>query len=383
VARIRLKNLEKIYGQVRAVVDLSLDISDREFLVIIGPSGAGKTSTLKMIAGVEPVSGGAILIDDTNVTDLSPKDRDVAMAFESFSLYPHKNVFENIAFPLRAPGNHLEDEEIRERVLRVAQLLQIEPLLERRADQLSGGQRQRVALGRAVVREPKAFLMDEPLSHLDARIRHRMRGELRRLADTINVTSVYVTHDYVEALGLGDRVAVIDRGHLLQVGPARTIFDRPATSTVARLIGQPEINLFEGVVGHGDSDGHTNGLTFRTTDGCFSIRVPESTQGGARLNDRKVIVGIRPQHIQLSESQSRHRENQARLLGIEDHITKYLITLALGDSVVRVATSHRIGARAGDQITVQTAPDRCLVFDAATHETLGTLEDTRWLESPS
>jgi multiple sugar transport system ATP-binding protein len=364
MASVTLQQVVKHYGDLPALKGLSLDVHEAEFFVIMGPSGAGKTTTLKVIAGIEPITSGSVLLDGADVTGLSPRDRDTAMAFESFSLYPHKTVFENIAFPLRAPRSRLREDQVRERVDAVAALLRIEQVLQRQPDQLSGGQRQRVALARAVVREPHVFLMDEPLSHLDARIRYRMRGELRRLADAVGVTSIYVTHDYVEALGLAERVAVLDHGELLQVDTPRTVFDRPASARVAQLIGQPEINLIEGGL---------VGSTFVSQDGALSIPLPPPAPGPpACPAGGKLLVGIRPHHVRLAAAPDANG-NRGQVVSIEDHITKYLAMVRVGDSLLRVISASELKAQAGDVLRVQVAPHQCLVFDPTTHTLLGTL----------
>jgi multiple sugar transport system ATP-binding protein len=211
MAKVTLLNITKKYGRVQALTDLSIEVADKEFLVLLGPSGAGKTTTLKVIAGIERVNNGVVLFDGVPVNSLEPQERNVAMAYESYALYPHLTVYENLAFPLRRRALKLPPAVIDERVRRVAETLNIVPLFDRRPLELSNGQKQRVSLGRTMVREPKVFLLDEPLSHLDAKLRHRMRAEFKRLGSALNTTVVYVTHDYLEALSLADRIAVIGK----------------------------------------------------------------------------------------------------------------------------------------------------------------------------
>src|SRR5436853_5155415 len=263
MARVELKGLRKEYDGAVAVEGLSLDIKDKEFVVLLGPSGCGKTTTLRMIAGLEAPTEGEIYIGDRLVNDLEPKDRNIAMVFQSYALYPHMSVYQNMAFPLE--NAKVAEREIVERVNRTARLLQIEGLLSRKPAQLSGGQRQRVALGRAIVREPTVFLMDEPLSNLDAQLRVYMQAELKKMQKDLGVTTIYVTHDQVEAMTMADRVALLNKGLLQQFDPPRIMYDRPANRFCASFIGSPPINLISCDV----RDGGT------LDAGDFRIPVPE------------------------------------------------------------------------------------------------------------
>jgi multiple sugar transport system ATP-binding protein len=295
MARVFLDRVSKTYpdGTV-AVQDLSLDIADGELVVFVGPSGCGKTTALRMIAGLEDVTAGEIRIGDRVVNRLPPRERDVAMVFQNYALYPHKTVYENLAFPLKL--RKLPKAEIDSRVRRIARLLELEEQLSRRPRQLSGGQRQRVAMGRAIVREPQAFLMDEPLSNLDAKLRTQMRAEISLLHKELGVTTIYVTHDQVEAMTLGQRVAVMRRGALQQVGPPQQLYDRPANLFVAGFIGSPSMNFVEAtlerrdgrpVVVFGDQqlplDGQEQALHASSLD---------------RFLTRKIVMGVRPEHLQ-------------------------------------------------------------------------------------
>ncbi len=246
MASIRLERVTKRFGPVEALADLTLEAADGELLVLLGPSGCGKSTALRLIAGLDTPTSGRVWIGGRPVDGVDPKDRDVAFVFQNYALYPHKSVYENLAFPLRL--RRLDRAEVDRRVRQAARLLGLEGLLDRRPRELSGGQRQRVALGRAVVRQPRAFLMDEPLSNLDARLREGMRAELRRLQRRLGVTTVYVTHDQVEALGMGDRVAVLRAGRLQQVGTPREVFERPANRFVAGFVGTPAMNFLRGRV---------------------------------------------------------------------------------------------------------------------------------------
>jgi multiple sugar transport system ATP-binding protein len=298
VSAIVLDGLSKIYPDgTRAVDDLRLEIQDGEFLVLVGPSGCGKTTALRIIAGLEEASGGIVRIGDRVVNSVPSRDRDVAMVFQSYALYPHLNVFDNIAFGLTL--RKLPKAEIRRRVTEVAAVLELTEHLQRRPKNLSGGQRQRVAMGRAIVREPQAFLMDEPLSNLDAKLRVQMRAQIARIQRNLGVTTVYVTHDQTEAMTLGDRVAVMRRGVLQQVGPPQELYDRPVNLFVAGFIGSPGMNVVWGTL-ELDDDGDYWAIL-----GAHSLRLP-----GSVLHDRpalkgylgrEVIVGIRPEDMEDAE----------------------------------------------------------------------------------
>jgi multiple sugar transport system ATP-binding protein len=293
VAKVTLDRVKKIYpdGTV-AVQDLSLEIADGELMVFVGPSGCGKTTALRMVAGLEQITEGEVRIGEQVVNHLPPRDRDVAMVFQNYALYPHKSIYDNLAFPLRLRG--LRKDEIEQRVHRIARLLELEEQLRRRPRQLSGGQRQRVAMGRAIVREPQAFLMDEPLSNLDAKLRTQMRAEISLLHKELRVTTIYVTHDQVEAMTLGQRVAVLRKGELQQVASPQELYNKPANLFVAGFIGSPAMNFFEGTV---EQRGGAPAIAFG--DGQY-LAVDRSEDGEAieRYAGRTVIVGVRPEHLE-------------------------------------------------------------------------------------
>ncbi|MBY5403672.1 MULTISPECIES: ABC transporter ATP-binding protein [Rhizobium] len=289
MAGIELRNINKVYGnRFHALHDLSFDIRDGEFMVFVGPSGCGKSTALRMIAGLESITSGELRIGDRLINDVDPKDRDIAMVFQSYALYPHKTVRENIGFPLLMAG--LPKAEIASRVDEAARILELTTLLDRRPALLSGGQRQRVAMGRAIVRKPAAFLMDEPLSNLDAKLRVQMRAEIASLQRKLNVTTIYVTHDQVEAMTMGDRVAVMKGGVLQQVDTPQNLYNRPDNVFVAAFIGSPSMNLYEAVL---------NGRTL--TLGSNNLEIPDRVfEDRPSLNgasNRRVIVGIRPEHM--------------------------------------------------------------------------------------
>jgi multiple sugar transport system ATP-binding protein len=294
VATIVLDGISKEFPDgTRAVDALDLSIADGELMVLVGPSGCGKTTALRMVAGLEEVSSGAILIDGRPVTDVEPRDRDIAMVFQSYALYPHLSVYDNIAFSLKYRGT--PKAEIRRRVSEAARILELEPLLTRKPRQLSGGQRQRVAMGRAIVRQPRAFLMDEPLSNLDAKLRVQMRSEIARLQRSLGVTTIYVTHDQTEAMTLGQRVAVLRHGVLQQVAPPQELYLRPANLFVASFIGSPEMNLLEVSLERGDGGPLACFGPHRLAIGEAALREHPALE---RHLGRTVVLGIRPEDLE-------------------------------------------------------------------------------------
>jgi len=283
MADVKLENLTKKFGEVIAARNINIEISDGVFQVLLGPSGCGKTTILRLIAGLEDPTEGRVYIDGKDVTNLSPKDRDIAMVFQTYSLYPHMTVYDNIAFPLRI--RRIKKKELDKRVAKVATLLGLENMLHKKPRVLSGGQRQRVAMGRAIIREPKVFLFDEPLSNLDAKLRVQMRAELAALHKKLGVTSVYVTHDQVEAMTLGDRIAVINNGEIQDVGKPMEIYKKPKNLFVAGFIGSPPMNLIEGEIKEG---------VFISEDISFPIK-NTSISG-------RITIGIRPEKIKIVEN---------------------------------------------------------------------------------
>jgi multiple sugar transport system ATP-binding protein len=293
MARVGLQNVTKIFdGKVTAVDDASLDVKDTEFMVIVGPSGCGKTTTLRMIAGLEEITAGTITIGDMVVNDIPPKDRDIAMVFQNYALYPHMTVFQNMAFALKL--RRYPKAQIQKRVQETAHLLGIEELLDRKPKALSGGQRQRVAVGRAIVRNPKAFLFDEPLSNLDAKLRVTTRAELKSLHHRLQTTSIYVTHDQAEAMTLGDRICVMYEGVIQQVAPPLEVYDRPVNKFVAGFMGTPPMNFFAGRVEFKDSKA-------RFITEVDSILLPRRMGGLLEAyNGQEMALGIRPEDISTS-----------------------------------------------------------------------------------
>ena len=356
MAQIKLESLSKVFGSFAAVRELTLTVADGSFFVVLGPSGCGKTTTLRMIAGLELPSSGRILLDGDDVSGRRAAARDIAFVFQLFALYPHMNVRQNIGFPLRC--QNLPRAEIRWRVEETARLLRIDDLLERRVGGLSGGDRQRVALGRAIVRTPKAFLMDEPLGALDAEFRRLMCGELRELHNRIGATTVYITHDQVEAMAMADCIAVMNGGVLEQVGPPQEIYDRPRTMFVGDFLGTPSMNFLEfaGAVQRGDRSVRINGAT---------IDIPELREEGA---EGALALGVRPEHVSLDDASSL----RGRVFGVEYLGTTQIVTIETPHGRVKARLPSSTAARIGDIVGLNLDHDRLSVFDATSGRALQT-----------
>lgn len=295
-----VNNLKVTEEGVLAVQDFNLEIKDKEFIVLVGPSGCGKSTTLRMVAGLEEITRGDLLIDDKKVNDVAPKDRDIAMVFQSYALYPHKTVRQNMEFPLKLRG--ASKEEMRKKVDEVAEILGITEYLERKPKALSGGQRQRVAIGRAIVREPKVLLMDEPLSNLDAKLRNQMRAEIIKLRQRIDTTFIYVTHDQTEAMTLGDRIVIMKDGVIQQIGTPQEVYDNPANMFVAGFIGVPQMNFYDGkLIKNGQ------GQYAVTLEGA-EIVLSDEKQANLRkqnVEEQDVTIGVRPEHIELGKEEGK------------------------------------------------------------------------------
>ncbi len=308
---VRLEDVSKKYDNVNVVVsDVNVSIDDKEFVVLVGPSGCGKSTTLRMIAGLEEITDGKIYIDDRVVNDVPPKDRDIAMVFQNYALYPHMSVFDNLAFGLKM--RKYPKPEIQQRVNQAAEILGIKDMLDRKPKALSGGQRQRVALGRAIVRRPKVFLFDEPLSNLDANLRVQMRTEISRLHKQLETTMIYVTHDQIEAMSMGDRIVVMKSGIVQQVDSPLTIYNKPANKFVASFIGSPTMNFFNGRL----IDGGV--MTFQLNGGAFTMPlVPQDAKRLAPRSNCEVTLGIRPEHIA-----ARPQENHTTPVSVKIEVTE-------------------------------------------------------------
>lgn len=338
-AFLKLVNISKRFGKTIAVDRVNLSVGKGEFLVVLGPSGCGKTTMLRIIAGLEYPDGGRVYIDGVDVTDMEPGDRDVAMVFQDYALYPHMTVFDNIAFPLvvRRGKLKLSKRDIEERVLRVAKMLGIEELLDRKPTQLSGGQQQRVALARALVREPKVWLMDEPLSNLDAIVRVQVRAELKRLQKDLGITTVYVTHDQVEALTLADRIAVMNKGRIVQLGTPREVYEMPSNVFVATFIGNPPMNIIRCKV---------------SRDMLECPGFSRELEGRLDIEESTVLLGIRPEHIELHTSKV-EGSIEGKVYVIEPTGAEYIVNVKVDDTIVKVKSLKEPNLSIGDTVYIK------------------------------
>ena len=360
MAKVALDHVTKHFGSVTAINDLSINVMGKGFLVLVGPSGCGKTTGLRMIAGLEEITSGSIFIGDRLVNDVSPKDRDIAMVFQSYALYPHMNVYDNMAFGLKM--RHIHKEEIGRRVKEAASILGIEMLLDRKPKQLSGGQRQRVALGRAIVREPKVFLMDEPLSNLDAKLRVQTRAELIKLHQRLQTTIIYVTHDQVEAMTMGTRIAVMRDGVLQQLDTPHNIYEHPSNMFVAGFIGSPAMNFFDvGVEAQG-------GMAKLNGDG-FSVTLSgDVARRAAPYNGKRMILGIRPEHLgQLSRGEDESRGEIAATVDVVESMgSEQYAYMTLDGKTFIARLSAEIPVRMEDRVRLGFSKNEIQLFDAET-----------------
>jgi multiple sugar transport system ATP-binding protein len=362
LARVFLKNVTKRFGNVVAVNNLSLEAKDKEFLVLLGPSGCGKTTALRCIAGLETPEEGDIYIGNRLVNDLDPKERDIAMVFQSYALYPHMTVFKNMAFPLE--NMKVPKDEIRVKVKQVAELLKIEALLDRKPKQLSGGQRQRVALGRAMVRDPHAFLMDEPLSNLDAKLRVYMRAELKKLQKELGVTTIYVTHDQVEAMTMGDKIAILNEGLLQQTGAPDEIYFNPSNVFVSGFIGSPPTNFFDCTL--------MEGVPFTLDTGEFKYSLPEHvTEAAKKCTSDACILGVRPQDVLVYKDAKRKKGLVKAVLDVIEPLGDVtILDLKVGDYLVKAVVSPDFKAELGDELWIEFPAKKIHIFDKKTGATL-------------
>jgi len=376
MASVTLKGVKKVYQQggkdVTAVHGVDLEVKDGELVVLVGPSGCGKSTTLRMVAGLESISAGELFIDARKVNDVPANDRDVAMVFQSYALYPHMTAYDNMAFALKLRG--MSKADIDTRVKEAAGILGIGDLLARRPKDMSGGQRQRVAVGRAIVRHPRVFLFDEPLSNLDAKLRVQTRREIARLHQQLSATMLYVTHDQVEAMTLGDRIVVLEGGHVKQIDTPMNLYERPRNTFVAAFIGSPSMNLLAGGLAASTASGSHGGVEFRAADGAFTMAL--GAQWGSRLASRvgrAVILGIRPEDILiLPEGSTSERVGtvRVRLDVVEPLGSEAFLSARIGAKEITARVPPRGLPAAGSEVELVFNAERLHFFDAESGETL-------------
>src|SRR6202165_2682586 len=359
MGQLVLKDINKFYDAVHAVIDVNLEIRDKEFVVLVGPSGCGKTTTLRMVAGLESITSGSILIDEKIVNDLAPMDRDIAMVFQNYALYPHMSVYDNMAFGLKM--RKFDKPEIDKRVREAADILGIGELLKRKPRQLSGGQRQRVALGRAIVRHPRVFLFDEPLSNLDAKLRVQMRVELKKLHLRLGTTALFVTHDQVEAMTLGDRVVVMKDGVVQQVGEPLELYNQPANKFVAGFIGSPAMNFAAVTVTE------ANGSLIAENSG-LRLKLPDETAQRLRGHiGHEVTLGVRPEDLTVADTVDLdHPCFDAVIEVVEQLGSEILLDMKVGEDVMVACVEPTVRVKVRDKLRVSMRPSRLHVFDAKT-----------------
>ena len=347
MASVRFENVSKKFGDVVAVANFNLEVMDKEFLVLLGPSGCGKTTTMRMVAGLEEATSGDIYIDADRINGVLPKYRDVAMVFQSYALYPHLTVEDNIGYPLKI--RKIPPAERKRQIVEVARRVELDSMLSRLPKELSGGQRQRVALARAIVRTPRVFLMDEPLSNLDAKLRTQMRAELKHLQHDLQVTTIYVTHDQIEAMTLAQRVAVMNKGVIEQLGTPREIYNNPRTLFVAGFIGSPPMNLIPGEVKNGvfASDG------FRV-------------EGLGRANVSRTVLGVRPEDVEVAGIDGAGVNLVAPIYSVELTGENTLVSVRLGGQLMTLRADKNFAGQIDQQVGVKVAMDRVFLFDGET-----------------
>ena len=352
MAQVAIANVAKAFGTVKVLHEVSVDIADGQFVVLVGPSGCGKSTLLRMVAGLETVSGGTISIGDRVVNNLPPAKRDIAMVFQNYALYPHKTVEQNMAFALKLRGT--DPAVVAERVKRAADILDLAPYLKRYPRQLSGGQRQRVAMGRAIVRNPQVFLFDEPLSNLDAKLRVQMRTEIKELHQRLKTTTIYVTHDQIEAMTMADKIVVMRDGHIEQVGAPLELFDRPANLFVAGFIGSPAMNLLKGTVKKGEKP------VVDIAGSAFPMPAGSSAQDG-----QAVVYGVRPEHLEIDP-----HGIAATISVVEPTGSETLVFLRFGEGEMVALFRERHDFKPGDTLKLRPRLDHVHLFDAATGKRL-------------
>ena len=357
MAQVTLENLTKKFKNTTAVRNLSIDIQDQEFFVLLGPTGAGKTTTLRCIAGLEKPNGGTIKIAGQNVNDWGPAERDVAIVFQYYSLYPHYTVKQNLEFPLKSKIRKITPEEIKQRITKVSKTLQIDHLLDRKTDKLSGGEMQRVAIGRAIVREPRIFLMDEPLSNLDAKLREVLRSELKGLQMNLGATFLYVTHDQVEAMTMGERIGLLNKGRLIQVGTPYDIYNNPVNTYVAEFVGTPAINLFDGLI-------QESRVVIIKNE--FEFKLDQSTLNRLNGFTGEVKIGIRSEDLELAVEKG----TEGRIYGVEDMGMGKIVTIKIKDHLLRATVDSKYHFEIDANIRFQINTEKLHFFNKDSGENL-------------
>jgi multiple sugar transport system ATP-binding protein len=368
MARVNFDHIYKRYGKVEVVHDINLEIKDKEFLVLVGPSGCGKSTCLRMIAGLEDISEGQLWIGDKVVNGVDPKDRDIAMVFQNYALYPHMTVYDNMAFGLKL--RHFPKDQIKKRVEDAAEILGLQQFLKRKPKELSGGQRQRVALGRAIVRDPQVFLMDEPLSNLDAKLRVQTRAEITRLHQRVQTTFVYVTHDQTEAMTMGNRIAVLNGGLIQQVGPPQELYDHPSNLFVAGFIGSPAMNFFNGarIVGEGNT-------TRAVMDGVGQVEIPPLYAEAARkVAGKNITLGIRPEDLEdvaVLPANARDGSSIEAPVDVVEHLGSELLVYArAGGKSLTARVDPRSDVHTGGNVRLHVDSAHIHLFDTDTGESI-------------
>jgi multiple sugar transport system ATP-binding protein len=367
MASVEIEGLTKTYGKRRGIEDVSFTVHDKEFLAVFGPAGAGKTTTLNLIAGTVTPNRGAIRIGGKSVDGQEPADRNIAMVFESYALYPQISVYENMAFPLKGPKFKVPENEVKNRVMGVAKMMKIDHLVDRKIQALSNGQRQRTALGRALVRNPQVFLLDEPLSHLDAKLRHSMRAELKEMRQQLGTTTIYVTHDYLEAMSLGDRIVILNEGRIQQIGTPDDVYFFPASTEVAKLFGDPEINLIEASIRNREA------LSLQMLGENIQVGIPDQVAAVIRRSGiEKVLLGFRPTDVEIRSDANSKDNFHAVIYSFEPLGTKSILTLDAADGTrVRAMVDGRDRFEIDRRTQFFIHPDHMIFFDPVTHDLLG------------
>ncbi len=361
---IRIENVVKTFGKITALNGISLDIKEGEFFVLVGPTGAGKTTTLRVVSGLEKIDSGDIRIGEESALDLTPAGRDVAFVYQSFSLYPQMSVRKNLEFPLRSPLHREDDQEINQRVDFVARILHITPLLDRMPDALSGGEMQRVGIGRAIVRKPQVFLMDEPLSDLDAKLREELRVELRQIQQELTTTTLYVTHDQIEAMSMGDRVAVLNEGIIHQIGAPQEVYRKPADLFVAGFIGIPKMNFFDCSV-----DAASSRLSLES--GLITLSMSKSGLDGVSKLPKKdgLILGVRPEAVKVHTKKGEY-VFQAEVLFTEHFGSMNIVNLKVGEKIFKARTRPTLRIDPQAKVWIEFEEEHILFFDKESQKAL-------------